>query len=73
MAINWKGDCKGINVTPNDEVALITEAYEVDVHTTDGVKMTLIGKPVICHICGNIHYAIMCPDREDRTQEKKGN
>ena len=71
LAIKWKGDSKGIGVTPNDGVAFITEADEVDVHATDRVKMTRTGKPEICHICGKNHYANRCPYREDGTQEKK--
>ena len=47
LAINWKGDSKGIGVTLNDGVAFTTNADEVDVHATDGVKMTRTGKPLI--------------------------
>ena len=40
LAINWKGDTKGTDATPNDGVAFATESKEADVHATDGVKMT---------------------------------
>ena len=36
LTINWKGDRKGIGVTPNDGVAFTTEAEEADVYATDG-------------------------------------
>ena len=55
LTINWKGDSKGIGVTPNDGVAFNTKADEVDVHVTNGVKMSRTSKPVICHICGKNH------------------
>ena len=71
LAINWKGDSKGVGVTPNDSVSFTTEADEVDVHSTEGVKMTRTSKPIICHICGKNHYTNRYPDREDRTQEKR--
>ena len=71
LAINWKGGTKGVGVTPNYGMAFITKSEEADVHTTDGVKMTQTGKPVICHICGNNHYSNRCPDREDGTPGKK--
>ena len=58
-------------MTPNDSVAFTTESEELDVQATDRVKMTRTGKPVICHICGNNHYANRCPDREDGTPGKK--
>ena len=70
LTINWKGDIKGVNVTPNDGVAYTTKADEADVHTTDGVKMTRTGKPVICRICGKNHYANRCPDIEYGTPGK---
>ena len=71
LVINWEGDTKGVRVTPNDSVAFRTESEEAYVHTTDGVKMTRTGKPVICHICGNNQYTNRCPDREDVTPGKK--
>ena len=40
LAINWKGDTKGVIVTPNDGVAFTTQSEEADVHATDSVKMT---------------------------------
>ena len=58
-------------MTPNDGVAFTTESEEADIHATDAVKMTRMGKPLICHICGKNHYADRCPDREDRTPVKK--
>ena len=71
LAINWKGDTKGVDVALNDGVAFTTKSEEVNVHATDGVKMTRTGKPVICHICGKNHYANRCPDREYGTPGKK--
>ena len=71
LSINWKGDTKGVGVTPNDGVAFTTESEEADIHITDGVKMTQTGKPVICHICGKNNYSNICPDREDGTPGKK--
>ena len=59
LAINWKGDTKGVGVTPNDSIAFTTESEEADVHATDGLNMTQTGKPVICHICGKNNYANM--------------
>ena len=47
LEIKWKGEIKGVGVTPNDSVAFTTEADEADVHATDGAKMTRTGKPVI--------------------------
>ena len=44
---------------PNDSVAFNTESEKAAVHTTDGVKMTQMGKPVICHIYVKNHYANM--------------
>ena len=71
LAINWKGDTKGVDVTPNDGVAFITKSEESDAHATNGVKMMRTGKPMICHICGKNHYANRCPDRDDGTSGKK--
>ena len=58
-------------MTPNHGVAFTAESEEVDVHATDGVKMTRKGKPVICHICVKNHYANRCLDSEDGTLGKK--
>ena len=71
LSINWKGDTKGVGVTPNDGVAFTTKSEGAYIHTMYGVKMTQTGKPVICHICGKNHYNNRCPDREDRTPGKK--
>ena len=71
LAINWKGGTKGPSVIPNDHVAFTTESEEADVHATDGMKMTWSGNPFIWHICGNNHYANMCPEREESAPEKK--
>ena len=54
LAINWKGDTKGVGVTPNDGVSFTTESERAEIHAK--VKMTQTGKPVICHICGK-NYA----------------
>ena len=64
LEINWKGDTKGTGVMPNDGVAFTTKSEEADVHATDGMKLTRMRKPVICHICGKNHYANRCPYRE---------
>ena len=71
LEIKWKGDTKGTGVTPNYGVAFTTNSEEVDVHTTDGMKLTRTENPVICHICGNNHYANRCPDREEITSGRK--
>ena len=63
LAINWKGDTKGVGGKPNDGLAFTTGSEEADVHATDGVYMTWTGKLVICHICGKNHYANRFPDR----------
>ena len=63
LAINWKGDTKGSGMRPNDSVVLTTKLEEVDVHATDGVKMTRTGNQVICHICGKNHYTNRFLDR----------
>ena len=47
LAINWKGDTKGIGVTPNGSAAFTTKSKETDIHTTDRVKTTCTGKLVI--------------------------
>ena len=60
LAINWKGDIKGVGVAQNDGVAFTTESEEADVHATDRVKMMQTVKPVIFHICGKNHYANRC-------------
>ena len=57
LIINWKGDTKGIGMTPDDGVAFTTESEEADVHATDRVKIAQTGKPVICHIYVKNHYA----------------
>ena len=33
--------------------------------------MTITGKPLICHICGNNQYANRCPYREESTPINK--
>ena len=71
LDINCKGDTNGVSVMPNNGVAFTTESEEADIHATNGMKMTLTGKPVICHIYGKNHYANRCPDREERAREKK--
>ena len=71
LVINWKGYTKRVGVTQNDSVYFTAESEEVDIHTTDGVKMTRIGKTMIFHICGKNHYASRCPDMEDVTPGKK--
>ena len=63
LTINWKGDTKGIGMTPNYGVAFTNESEEANKHATYGVKIMRTGKPVICHICGKNHYANRCPDR----------
>ena len=70
LAMNWKGDSKGVGMASNDGVSFTTEADEADIHATDGVKMTRTGKPVICHIWGKNHYTNRCPYRENGTQKK---
>ena len=60
LEINWKGDTKGVGVTPNDSVAFTTKADKEDIHATNGVNMKRTGKPVIFHICGKNHYANTC-------------
>ena len=57
LEINWKGDTKGVGVTPNDGVAFTIDSEEKDVHATDGVKMTRTGNLLICHIFGKNYYA----------------
>ena len=52
LSINWKGDTKGVGVTPNDGVAFTTESEEAEIHATNRVKMTRTCKLVICHRCG---------------------
>ena len=71
LEINWRGDTKGIRVTPNHGIAFTTDSEEADVNATDGVKMTQTGKPVICQICGKNHHANKFLDREDGTPIKK--
>ena len=71
MAINQKGDTKGVGVTPNDDVPFTTKSEEAEVHTADRVKMTQTGKTVICHICEKNHYANRCLDREYGTPGNK--
>ena len=71
LVINWEGDTKGVRVTPNDSVAFRTESEEAYVHTTDGVKMTRTGKPVICHICGKNHYTNKARTDNTAHQEKR--
>ena len=61
LAINLKGDTKETSVAPNNGVAFATESEEVDVHATNGIKMTRLRKSVICHICGKNHYTNKFP------------
>ena len=56
---------------PNDGVDFITKSEEAGVHATDGMELTRTVKPVICHICGNNHYANRCSDREEIVPENK--
>ena len=41
LSINWKGDTKGVGVTPNDGVAFTTKSEGAYIHTMYGVKMTI--------------------------------
>ena len=70
LAINLKGDTKETSVAPNNGVSFATESEEVDVHATNGIKMTRSRKSVICHVCGKNHYANKCPDREESATKK---
>ena len=70
MAINWKVDVKGPGVAPHNGVAFATESDNVDVHAANGIKMTRLGNPLICHLCGNNHYANKCPDRKRESPRK---
>ena len=58
-------------MAPNDGIAFIRDSEEADIHATNGMKMTKLGKPLICHICGSNHYVNRCPKREDIVPEKK--
>ena len=64
LTVNWRGDTKGTGVTPNDGVAFTTDLEDADIHATDSMKLTLTGKPVICHISGKNHYSNRCLERE---------
>ena len=58
-------------MAPDNGVDFDTEFEEADVHTTNGMKMTRSGKPMICDICGKNHYTNMCPYMEEGSPNKK--
>ena len=63
LSINWKGDKKLPSMAPNEGVSFTTESEEVDVHTTNGMKIIRSGKPVVCHVCSKNHYSNKLPYR----------
>ena len=54
-----------------DRRAFATESEEVDVHATNGIKMTRSRKSRIFHVCGRKQYANKCLYREEIVPDKK--